>query len=61
MPETKERQMHRFTFDIDPDVHAAIKVAAAKARTTMREYLTTSALRRIEDEERAEREALKAS
>ena len=61
MTDTKERQTTRkygrLTLDLDPDVHAEIKVAAARARTTMREYITSSVLRRMEREQ----ETLKAS
>jgi len=43
----------RLTIDLEPDVHARLKIVAAHKRTTMREY-TVQAIQRQLSEEPAE-------
>lgn len=56
MTETKTRRstpkLGRLTLDLEPSVHRSIKVAAAQAGMTMREYITSATLKQMENETR---------
>ncbi|MGH9199142.1 MAG: hypothetical protein ACRD1T_25855 [Acidimicrobiia bacterium] len=40
----------RLTLDLPPEVHARLKIAAVKKRTSMREYCTNAIVHRLSEE-----------
>ncbi len=49
-------KMGKLTIELDPDLHMEMKVAATRARVSLREYITSSVVKKME-----EQGALKAS
>lgn len=50
-------RMGKLTIEMEPDLHRDIKVAATLARVSLREYITSAMLKKMEEQQ----EALKAS
>ncbi len=43
-------KMGKLTIELDPDLHMEMKVAATRARVSMREFVTTAVIRKMEEE-----------